>query len=375
VGGGAPEPYQVNLAYSMVPGNSRPIEQVYQPGGLSQISNPGLKPFTSTTYEVGLDLQFMHNRLGLDLTYYNRSTTNDIVSTTLSPASGYNAALLNVGELSNKGIEMLLTGSPIKGQNFSWNVSYNLAYNKNEVIKLAPGLNSIQMGATVNSYAYINNVVGQSFGSIVGTRIQHDPATGQVIRQANGFPVPSALQTLGNGVPPWTMGITNEFKYKNFGLNILVDGKFGNKVFSLMEVYAMRLGLLKETLPGRGAENGLDLTGVTTTGAPVNAHIGPKDLPTYYDNNKLISEYFLHDGSFVKLRQVIFSYTIPVKSFSFLKINSASVSLVGRNLAILYKKTKNFDPEQGYTNGPAQGFESFGLPRTRSYGINLSLKF
>jgi hypothetical protein len=114
---------------------------------------------------------------------------------------------------------------------------------------------------------------------------------------------------------------------------------------------------------------------VTTTGAPVNTHIGPAGLAQFYDNNKLISEYFLHDGSFVKLRQVIFSYTIPVKSLTFLKIQSASVSLVGRNLAILYKKTKNFDPEQGYTNGPEQGFESFGLPRTRSYGINLSLKF
>jgi len=98
-------------------------------------------------------------------------------------------------------------------------------------------------------------------------------------------------------------------------------------------------------------------------------------LRNYYDNYKTYSELFLHDGSFIKLRQVIFSYQLPIKNISTLKIQSANISFVARNLFILYRKTKNFDPEQSFTNSNNQGFESIGLPRTRTYGLNLSVKF
>jgi TonB-linked SusC/RagA family outer membrane protein len=373
VGGATPDPYVVNLTYSMVPGSTTPIQSVTQTNGANVITNSGLKPLTSTTFEVGMDLKFLNKRLGLDLTYYNRKTTNDIVKTDISSTSGYNSVILNVGELSNKGIEVLLTGTPVKRSNFSWNVSYNVAYNKNEVVRLAPGLNSIQMATTVNNYGYVNNIVGKPFGTIVGTRMQRD-ANGNIVFDATtGLPVKTGLQELANGVPPLTMGLTNDFSYKAFSLGVLVDGKFGNKVLSVMEVYAMRLGFLKATLPGR--ENGLALNGVTSDGAAYSRTVAVDQLPNYYENNKNYGELFLHDGSFVKLRQVIFTYKIPVRNFKLLKIQSASISFVGRNLAILYKKTDNFDPEQGYTNSSGQGFESIALPRTRNYGFNLMVKF
>ncbi len=172
------------------------------------------------------------------------------------------------------------------------------------------------------------------------------------------------------------MGFSNEFRYKNFSLDILVDGKFGNSIFSVMEVYATRLGLMKSTLEGR--ENGLALSGVTKTGDKYSYTIPAASLrPAYYNALNRYTELFVHDGSFVKLRQVILSYRLPVSKIGFLKNNvqSASIAFVGRNLLTLYKNTDTFDPEQSLTNGAAQGIESIGLPRTRSYGVNLLLKF
>ena len=375
VGGATPDPYAINLTYSMVPSSGQPLQNVtVDPTTQTNIiTNPNLKPLTSTTYEAGFELQFFRNRLGLDVTYYDRKTTDDIVKTAITPTSGYNSVILNVGELSNKGIEVLLTGSPIKNGDFTWNVSYNVAYNKNKVVRLADGLDQIQMASSVNGWAYINNIVGQPFGTIVGTRTQTDANGNIVFNKTSGLPVATGLQNLGQGVPPLTMGLTNEFRYKNFSLNILIDGKYGNKIFSLMEVYATRLGKMKSTLPGR--ENGLDVSGVDQEGNPYSRTVPVTGLRVYYDNYKIYSDKFIHDGSFVKLRQIIFSYNIPVKNLKVLKLQSASISFVARNLLTLYKSTDNFDPEQGYTNSSAQGFESFGLPRTRSYGMNLMLKF
>lgn len=367
VGGGAPDPYTINLTYSNVPSSGPALLNVTS----NNISNPNLKPYTSTTYEAGIELQMLHNRLGLDFTFYNRKTTNDIVNTAISSTSGYNNVILNVGELRNQGVEALLTGKPVTGK-FSWNVSYNVAYNNSKVVQLAPGLKSIQIANAVGNWCYINHIEGQPFGTLVGTRMVKDENGNTVFNATTGLPVVSPLQELGNSVAPLTMGLTNEFRYKNFSFSFLLDGKFGNKVFSVFELYATRMGKLKSTLPGR--ENGLELKGVDQAGNPYARTVSVANLRPYYDNYKSYSELFLHDGSFVKLRQVILSYNIPVSKIKFLKIQAASLSFVARNLAILYRQTDNFDPEQSFTNSNAQGFESIGLPRTRSYGLNLGIK-
>lgn len=369
VGGGGPNPYAVNLTYSNVPSSGPTLQNVTS----TQITNANLKPYTSTTKEGGIELQMLKNRLSFDITYYDRRTTNDILNSTISGTSGYNSVLLNVGEISNKGIELLVSGTPVKSTSFSWNASYNFAYNQNKVVKLTEGISSQQLAATVNSWAFINNIVGQPAFALVGTRMVKDASGNVVFNKTTGYPVQSGLEVLGNSVAPYTMGFTNSFRYKRFNLSILLDGKFGNKVFSLMEIYATRLGLLKSTLPGR--ENGLALTGVDQTGAAYNRTVPVSGLRTYYDNNKSYSDLFLHDGSFVKLRQVIFSYNIPVAGLKLVKLQSANISFVARNLAILYKKTANFDPESSFTNSNFQGIESIGLPHTRSFGLNFSVKF
>ncbi len=373
VGGATVAPYQIYQTYSMRQGghNGRPVQQLSG----SVVPNPDLRPLTSTTYEAGIEAGFLDNRVGLDLTLYNRKTTDDIVQSNIALSSGYTAALLNVGELSNKGIELLVTGVPVKRSDFGWDVSYNVAYNKSEVVKLADGIDNLTVGDGVGG-GTIRNVVGGTYGEVWGYRKLTDENGEVVFNTASGYAIRGPLERIGNGIPPLTMGITNNFRYKNFSLNILVDGKFGSVVYSNLYQYAYRFGLPKETLPGR--ETGLTVTGVSAAGDSFSKTWTKADIDTYYDNDKNYTAIFTFNNDFIKLRQVVLSYNIPVQNIRALKwAQAASVSLVGRNLLLLYKDKRNnyFDPESSYTNGNAQGLEAFGVPRTRSLGANLMIKF
>jgi outer membrane receptor protein involved in Fe transport len=242
VGGGGPDPYAINLTYSSVASaSSVPLQNVTTVDGATSITNIDLKPFTSTTTEVGLNLQLIDNRLGLDLALYNRKTTDDIVKVPISNTSGYSSAILNSGQLSNKGIEVLLTATPVKTTNFSWNASYNFAYNKSEVLKLADGISTFSLGNSANGNAYINNRVGHTYGAIYGYRMLKDENGNTIYDTNSGLPVQTDInQELGKGVPPITMGFSSDFRYKSISLSFLVDAKFGNKVFSVMEVNTRR---------------------------------------------------------------------------------------------------------------------------------------
>lgn len=361
VGGSTVSPYQINQSYSFQQGGhlGQPVQTTS-----TALSNPDLRPLTSTTYEGGIDMQFLNNRLGLDFTYYNRKTTDDIYSTAIAASSGYTSALLNVGELSNKGIEVLLTGQPIKTSKFNWDVSYNFAYNKSEIEKLSSGLTSIagvQIGRpynTIRGRTYLTNASGQ-----------------RVYNRLSGYEVQSPEMEYGQGVPPTTMGLTNNFRYKNFSFNFLIDAKFGNIVQSGLSRYLYRFGLSKNTLPGR--ENGLTVSGVDQAGLPFTKTWPVVEIDTYYNNQASISPLTtsVFDGDFVKLRSVILSYSLPVNKLKFINLQSANLSLVSRNLAILHKKITDFDPESAYTIGNDQGASSNTIPRTRDIGFNLVVKF
>jgi len=373
VGGAVPDAYAVNLTYSMIQGGHN--GQALQGVTSTTITDANLKPLTSTTKEIGIETRILNNRVNFDLTLYDRKTSNDIVQTAIPITSGYSYARLNAGELQNRGIEFLISGTAVKSGGFLWNASYNVAYNKSKVLQLTEGLNTIQMTSSVGGWAGIYNDIGRPYGIIKGYRMVKDE-NGNRVYASSGYEKRSDLVELGNGVAPLTMGLTNTFKYRRYTLDVLIDGKFGNKVFSVMNTYANRFGLLKNTLNGRGDE-GLTLTGVDESGNAYEKNISytTDAFRLYYDNQKNYSELFTYDGGFVKLRQIIFSYDIPARILDPFRIKSASVSFVARNVAILYKNTEGFDPEVSITNGNAQGFESFALPRTRNLGFNLLVKF
>ncbi|WP_300976603.1 SusC/RagA family TonB-linked outer membrane protein [Flavobacterium sp.] len=373
VGGATPDPYALNYSYSMIQGGHNG-QQLQAPTG-SRVPNPALSPLTSTTFEIGTDLGFFNNRLNLDFAWYNRSTTNDIVETTISTASGANSALLNVGKMSNKGVELLISGKIINATNFSWEASFNTSYNKNKVEALTEQLNSITMGTSVNGYVTIASDINRPYSTIKGYSPLKD-SNGNIVYNVSGGSasiVRGPLEELGQGVHPWAAGFNNEFKYKSLSFSFLIDGKFGGSLYSGTDLYGTRMGLTKLTLVGR--ENGLPIKGVDTNGNPVDMVIAPENLRTYYDGLRNISSEFIYDASFIKLRQIIIGYQLPINKIKMLsKIQGASVSFVARNLFILYKKTPNVDPESVFSAGNAQGVEQFGVPKTRSFGLSLNVK-
>lgn len=361
VGGATVNPYQINQLYTFEQGGhiGRPVQNTS-----AALSNPNLRPLTSTTYEGGIDMQFLDNRLGIDFTYYNRKTTDDILSTSIAASSGYTSALLNVGELSNRGVELLLTGTPVKNDYFAWDVSYNAAYNKSEILKLAPGLSTVG-GAGV----------GRPYNTIRGRTYLTNASGIRVYNKLSGYEVQGPEIEYGQGVPPYTMGLTNNFRYKSFSLNVLLDAKFGNIVQSGLSRYIYRFGLSKNTLPGR--DKGLTVTGVDQAGQPFTKTWPVDQLDTYYNNQASLSPLTtsVFDGDFVKVRSLILNYRIPVSKLQSLKIQSADVSFVARNPFILHKHITDFDPESAYTIGNTQGQSSNTIPRTRDIGVNLIVRF
>lgn len=360
VGSATVSPYAINQLFGFRPGGHMgvPVQT-----SSTAISNPDLRPLTSTTFEVGLDASFLQGRFGIDLTYYRRMNTDDIVPTGIAPSSGATSILLNVGKIRNRGIELLFTGVPLKKGDLTWNTSYNLGYNENRVITLAEGQAT---GA--------NSLLGRDLSTRFGRSYLYNEEGVRVYDSRSRYAMQGPVQPLGIGVPPFTMGFENTFSYKRFSLNVLLDGKFGNHFFSQNKQYMWRFGLLKETLPGR--EDGLTYSGVDENGDEFTQTWPGSFMSTYYNNDGRYAENFMIDGSFVKLRNLIINYSFPVNAIEDLGINSAQLSLVARNLAILYRNSDHFDPEQGFDpNSNNQNFAGVMLPRTREVGLNLKITF
>lgn len=332
-----------------------------------------LAPSISREFEVGFDLRFFKGRLGLDVALYNKTTTNDIIVSTISDASGFPSAFVKEGELENKGIELLLTTQPIRNKNMTWVSSFNFAYNQNKILNLGEGIETIQIGESRTFTTFIHHQVGEPASVIKGFPFARD-AAGNIIHDENGLPVQGDLTVLGNGVHPLTGGFLNKVNYKNIHLNFLIDFKWGGKLYSGTNAYAYTYGLHQNTLKGR--EDGFTSEGVKTTGEPNDIFVSPENLIDYYSHlQSNISEEFVYDASFIKLRSVSLGYHFPKALLQNSPFADIEISAVGRNVLLLYSKVPNVDPESTYNNSNAQGIELFGVPQTRSLGFDLTIKF
>jgi TonB-linked SusC/RagA family outer membrane protein len=359
--------YRITSAYNAygLPTQSNPTE----------LRNPGIRPLTVTTTEGGFETQFFANRLGVDFTYYVKNTTNDILRPPLSATTGYSAGNQNMGLIRNTGIELMLTGSPIKKESFGWDISMPFGWNKSEILELAPGIETLSLGSGIGGVTLIN-AVGLPYSTVRG-QIPLVNADGvPVYNPANGYPTP-VVADLGVGNPPYQVGMTNNFRYKRFGLDIVLDGKFGAVGYSNLMQYATRFGLTQMTLPGR--ENGLTVTGVTPTGAPFTKTHTVQEIDTYYNNFSNLPGVFVYDTDFIKLRSAVLRYTLPASVLKVIRAQSASVGINGLNLATLYRtkelKEAGLDPEFQATTGNAQGSQGVEYPRLRTIGFNLNLRF
>ncbi len=377
VAGGAQDPYRLNLTYA--------VEGTFQGqpiGGINgtQIPNPNLVPYQKNEFELGLAGKLFLNRLYFDMAYYKNNTTNDIVYTSASTTSGYTSAILNVGELSNEGVELLLGGHPIKKNDLSWEISFNMGYNNSLIVSTDEFDTPINVDGskTRSKNAIISHIVGEHYGVIFGTSYVRQ--NGKIVYDlSSGIPKPvqGDPKVLGQGVAPWNLGLFNEFKYKKIGFSFLIDGKFGGAVHSGTNLALMSSGLHKKTTEGR--EGGLTVTGIDqATGNEFTTTVPVKDIETYYNNitaeNLGIAEEFIYSTDFIKLRELSISYQFSKELVKKIKLNSLKISLIGRNLLYLYKEIENVDPEASLNNLNSQGIERFGMPATRSLGFSVNVK-
>lgn len=379
VAGGATDAYALSLDYAVT--GSFQGQSFGQLNGNS-IPNPNLVPFQKNEFEIGFDGRFLNNRLNLDIAYYSNNTTNDIVSASASVASGFTSSILNIGKLENKGIELLIGGTPIKNENFSWSTSFNLGFNDSKIVKTDNEDTSINVdgSGTRSRTAIISHIVGENYGVIFGSSYKRND-NGDIMYDISG-PVPKPIQgenkILGQGVAPYTMGFYNTFNYKNFSLGFLIDAKFGGSVHSGTNRELMLRGLHKKTLEGR--ETGLVVSGIdNATGNPFTMTVEPRSLSTYYGyigaESQGISEEFVYSTDFIKFRELSLSYNVPKNVLENFFISDLRLSIIGRNLFFISKDIDNVDPEAALNNLNSQGIERFGIPSTTSLGFSINVKF
>lgn len=379
-------PYAANLTYSLNgnPHVGRTMATFSSAGGNNgNIPNPLLQPATSSEIEVGFDTKFFDNRVGVDFAYYHQTTTDDILGVTISRASGFGSTNVNVGELQNKGVELLLTGTPVRGA-VTWDVSFNFARNRNKVINLTEGVEEFTLEEPRTRNVFIKHIVGEPFGMITG-RVQQVSPSGDPIFLPDGRPLASTTYVpIGNGIADWTGGLNNSVSWKGINFSALLDIKMGGDIFSGTNNRLTQWGLHKQSLIGREGEQPLHVKGVVANGdgtfSPIDRDLTPHEARNYWNSvggeSTAISEMFVYDASFIKLRQMTLGYSLPRTMLSNTPFQAVSLSFVARNLAILMKNIDNVDPESAYSaNAGAQGLEYFAMPTTRSYGFNLRVGF
>ena len=344
----------------------------------AELPNADLKPERTTSYEAGLAAVFYGRRLRVDLTYYRSVARDQIIRAGISPASGFQSTVINAGEIETRGVEAVVGGSPLRSdRGLNWDVDLNFARSRSTVNALAPGIETFIVGYGPDG-ATVEARVGGRMGDIYGLVFNRAP-DGQVIYGSNGLPeVSTERRSVGNYNPDWTVGITNRLSFRGLYASALLDVRHGGRIYSYTNAIGAESGILAHSLPGR--EEGLTGTGVmrdadgnfvpnTTVVAPETWYYGG-----YYRRDNVEVNSF--DASFAKLREVTLGYNLPTRWLEPLHLSSASVALVGQNVA-LWTGVPNIDPEAFALNGGTlvPGFEVTQLPSTKSFGFRLNLGF
>lgn len=369
VGGGLQEAYALTLTYTTPDGQTDSLGQPILGINGDTVPNKYLKPYNVSTIEFGFENTFFNNRISTDLTFYQKKTTKDIADADISMASGFRTTKINVGEIMNKGVEFAITAKAVKTPNFSWSVGYNFAYNDSEVISLSDKITTKSLEGNRDGRASVVLEKGQPFGVIKAYDYLRD-ANGNIVIDTNGKFMRGNLIIAGQGVAPASMGLSNDFSYKNFTLSVFVDAKFGGEIYSATNQLGTRYGLSEITLPGR--EGGVAVSGNDVNGNSVNTTVSAYD---YWRSYSDVTSNFVYDADFVKLRAISFAYNFPKMFLQKTPFQSVSLAFSAHNLWTIYDKVPNIDPESNYSNSNAQGMERASMPLTRNYGFALNVKF
>ena len=408
------DPYQLALNYSTAK---------YSYGGFvigminnTTTPNKDLKPTRTNSFELGLEMKFFNGRLGLDFTYYNQLSKDQIIGLASSSTSGYNYRLVNAGEIENKGIELALNGRVLQIKDFAWDAGLNFSKNQNKVKSLVSGMNYFELEKATWCGVSVGAEVGENYGSIIGKDYVRNENGDIIINTASGLPTTDAQNhTLGNASWDWTGGFYSTFTYKGFRLSAGFDVKVGADLFSMSMRSAYATGKASGTLEGReeyyqamekrkeqnltldqwneniktllaaepdeqkrveiGKQYGYVVPGVIDNGdGTYTQNYIPVNPESYWKSaSENCPAMFIYDNSYVKCREITFGYTFPEKWLG-KAVKGLSVSFVARNPFIVWKNIPNIDPDSGY-NTSGLGLEYGSLPSRRSYGLNVNLKF
>lgn len=367
----------------------------------NSLLNNNLKPETVTTYEIGTDIRLFNNRFGLDVTYYDTRSKNQIIEVPLAASTSYDDRVINAGEIQNRGFEVMINATPLKFENgFEWSLFFNYSQNESKVLELADGISAI-VQQDPGEDGSIQARVGEKMGAIWGPgyqRVESGPMQGEIIIFDNGRPRATSEQILlGNFNPDWQGSMGNTFSYKNFSLSVLVDVHYGGEFISRFYNKGIGAGQLIETAVGRSARavgteyddpyykvgaaqlpDGSYVPNSTSTDGTFSEGIYGTDARQFHKSIDHISEAQLFDATYAKLRELKFGFKFPNEWFND-AIRDVQFSIVGRNLFLWTPDSnQHFDPEVATATGGSgliPGFENMSLPSTKSVGFNLNVKF
>lgn len=369
--------------YSLV--NTFPFEEPF--GDVARVNasevlrNSNLKPEESNSFELGADIRLFKGRIGLDATYYQANTKNQILELPVSYTSGYRSRMINAGEIENKGVELVLNGQILQsGNGFSWMSTVNFTRNRGTVKEL---IDDLDVYTISDNYIEVQARVGGRVGDVYGTGFktvedENSPFFGQIIHDENGFAIRDpTLKNLGNYNPDFMMGFQNTFTYKGISLGVLFDWRHGGVVNSRTVLIGGTSGMMDFTAEGR--EEGIISEGVVENAdgsyRPNDVRLSGRDY-YWWRYNRGNEEVGMFDASFLKLREVKISYSLPQSMLQGTPVRTVTISAVGRNLA-LWTENPHFDPETLSFNGGTivPGVEDMATPSSRSIGFNLNVTF
>jgi TonB-linked SusC/RagA family outer membrane protein len=345
-------------------------------------NNQALKNETTAEFELGLETFFLQGRLGAEFTYFNRKAFDQIIALDIAPTSGFSTAFINAGELENSGFEFVLSGTPVKKASFTWDVSLNFSTYENKLNSLYGDLSQYQI-STAGS-AWVTAEVGGKYGTLwVMDDYRYDANGNKLVDNTGYFLRAGKPKALGSIMPDYNGGIMNSFTYKGFNFSALVDFQKGGLVYSFANRWAEASGQLSTTiglndlgneyraLPANGG--GGRSIGYRLDGTENQIYLTARN---YFRQFRNFPEEYVYDASFIKLRELKFGYMLPSSIAQKLKMEGITISIVARNVALLYSNTLGFDPEQvNSISNDAQGYEGGSLPSTRSIGFNINFKF
>ncbi len=376
------DPYQLNNTFA--------FNQNYGSTPLltnrSRLLNPALTPEKLQAIEAGLEVYFLHDRLGVDVTVYQNTNADQIINLPTSTSSGYESRLVNGGKVQSRGVEVMLKAVPVLTSSFKWASYVNFSHNRSRVLALPAGVDQYVTGfasvyiSSDNSVFFIASSQNNGrVGDIYGTGFKE--VNGKTVYDSKGFPVRDpVLRNLGNYNPDFILGFGNELSYKNFNLDFLWDWRQGGVFLSRTFSLGSTSGILASTLPGR--ESGIIGDGVTNTGTPGDPKYTPNTVTIsaadYYGQtyNRVNEASSIFDASYLKLRQVAFSYSLPQSWANKINVNSIRLGVIANNV-LLFTENENVDPELNAVQGRkyVNGVDDMSLPSSRSIGFNLNVNF